>query len=105
MSILFSTLTGQVASTISFVTKHPRVLYDALILSFSAVSGQFCISYTIKNFGALIYATIMTIRQLLSVIVSNLLYGHQLTMLQWVSTLVVFGSLLFKSWYSKRSSK
>ncbi|KAA8495988.1 Adenosine 3'-phospho 5'-phosphosulfate transporter 1 [Porphyridium purpureum] len=102
MSIVFSALSGQIMSTLAFLTKHPQVLYDALILSFSAVSGQFCISYTIKNFGALLYATIMTIRQLLSVIVSNLLFRHSLTPWQWVATIGVFGSLLFKSWFSKR---
>eukprot|EP00184_Porphyridium_aerugineum_P008734 CAMPEP_0184692596 /NCGR_PEP_ID=MMETSP0313-20130426/1010_1 /TAXON_ID=2792 /ORGANISM="Porphyridium aerugineum, Strain SAG 1380-2" /LENGTH=368 /DNA_ID=CAMNT_0027150437 /DNA_START=175 /DNA_END=1281 /DNA_ORIENTATION=- len=102
MSIFFSVVSGQVMTTVDFVTKYPRILTDATVLSVSAVTGQFAITYTIKNFGALTYATIMTLRQLLSVITSNILFAHHMTVIQWLSTLVVFGSLLFRSWYYKK---
>uniref|UniRef100_A0A7S1TB20 Sugar phosphate transporter domain-containing protein n=1 Tax=Compsopogon caeruleus TaxID=31354 RepID=A0A7S1TB20_9RHOD len=89
---------------LAFIAKYPRSLLDALLLSTSAVSGQFFITYTIKSFGALAYATIMTIRQFLTVFLSNIVFGHQMTLLQWTGAITVFGALFFKSWYKAYTS-
>eukprot|EP00183_Erythrolobus_madagascarensis_P005722 CAMPEP_0185846878 /NCGR_PEP_ID=MMETSP1354-20130828/2355_1 /TAXON_ID=708628 /ORGANISM="Erythrolobus madagascarensis, Strain CCMP3276" /LENGTH=340 /DNA_ID=CAMNT_0028547089 /DNA_START=111 /DNA_END=1133 /DNA_ORIENTATION=+ len=94
---------GSALSTVSFISRHPRLLFDAAVLSFSAVAGQFAITHTIKTFGALAYATIMTIRQLLSVLLSNILFSHNMTLAQWAATIAVFGSLLFRNWYNKKN--
>mmetsp|Transcript_10491 Transcript_10491/g.27898 ORF Transcript_10491/g.27898 Transcript_10491/m.27898 type:complete len:378 (+) Transcript_10491:75-1208(+) len=102
LGILF---TRSALTTFGFITRHPQIVVDAAILSFSAVAGQFAITYTIKNFGALAYATIMTIRQLLSVLVSNLLFQHNMTLAQWAATIAVFGSLLFRNWYNKKAKR
>mmetsp|Transcript_12298 Transcript_12298/g.21004 ORF Transcript_12298/g.21004 Transcript_12298/m.21004 type:complete len:194 (+) Transcript_12298:686-1267(+) len=102
MSLVMLLISGKFVQTLQFASKYPKIVGDATTLSFSAVSGQFAISYTIKNYGALVYATIMTVRQLLSVITSNILFGHNITMLQWISTVAVFGALLFRSWYNKK---
>mmetsp|Transcript_45523 Transcript_45523/g.177026 ORF Transcript_45523/g.177026 Transcript_45523/m.177026 type:complete len:366 (-) Transcript_45523:363-1460(-) len=100
MSLAFLIFGGQLLESIAFAFKYPQLMIDATVLSFSAVTGQFSITYTIKNFGALVYATIMTIRQFLAVFVSNLVYGHAMTAMQWLGAVTVFGALLYKS-YSK----
>lgn len=46
-------------------------------------AGSLFISYTIKTFGALIFATIMTTRQLLSILLSCFLFMHPLSLGQW----------------------
>mmetsp|Transcript_52985 Transcript_52985/g.129941 ORF Transcript_52985/g.129941 Transcript_52985/m.129941 type:complete len:379 (+) Transcript_52985:213-1349(+) len=91
-------------AALEFVLKYPQFIVDAVVLSFSAVAGQFCITYTIKTFGALAYATIMTIRQFLSVFVSNILFAHGMSALQWLGAITVFGSLFFKSWHKSVNS-
>eukprot|EP00186_Timspurckia_oligopyrenoides_P004599 CAMPEP_0182447356 /NCGR_PEP_ID=MMETSP1172-20130603/15094_1 /TAXON_ID=708627 /ORGANISM="Timspurckia oligopyrenoides, Strain CCMP3278" /LENGTH=276 /DNA_ID=CAMNT_0024643761 /DNA_START=349 /DNA_END=1176 /DNA_ORIENTATION=- len=98
MSIIFLLCSNSLSSSIAFVSRHPEFLNDALILSISAVFGQLAITYTIKRLGALTYATVMTIRQLLSVLVSNILFDHNINTIQWIATFVVFFSLLARTW-------
>merc|ERR1711916_55232 len=81
---------GQVDDVIDFVSKHPSLLGDAALLSVSAVFAQFVITFTIKRFGALIFATIMTTRQFLSILVSTVMFSHPMTGMQWLGTCIVF---------------
>lgn len=48
-----------------------------------APAGSLFISYTIKSFGALVFAIIMTTRQFLSILLSSLFFGSPLTGGQW----------------------
>lgn len=105
MSICFLAASGKVMESIQFLTKYPAVVADMGVLSFSAVSGQFAITYTIKEFGALLYATIMTIRQFLSVFVSNLLFRHGMTLMQWLGAVTVFGALFYKTYAKANKPK
>jgi solute carrier family 35 (adenosine 3'-phospho 5'-phosphosulfate transporter), member B2 len=105
MSVIFLVLSGKAMQSLNFVATYPQVLGDMAILSFSAVSGQFAISYTIKTFGALLYATVMTIRQFLSVFVSNIVFRHGMNAMQWLGAAVVFGALLYKSWAKSLTPK
>eukprot|EP00976_Prorocentrum_cordatum_P027088 549669-Prorocentrum_minimum.AAC.4 len=58
---LFGLLTsGQLFEAIEFVGEHPDSLMDIIFLSICATVGQLIILYTIKEFGALLFATIMT---------------------------------------------
>lgn len=41
------------------------------------------IVHTIRNFGSLVFATIMTTRQFLSILVSCIVFRHQLSVGQW----------------------
>ncbi|KAJ0974285.1 hypothetical protein J5N97_016250 [Dioscorea zingiberensis] len=43
--------------------RHQDCFYDVVLLSTVATASQFFISYTIRTFGALTFATIMTTRQ------------------------------------------
>lgn len=105
MSIGFLLASGKAIESLAFLGKYPQILGDMGILSFSAVSGQFAITYTIKEFGALIYATIMTVRQFLSVFVSNLIFRHGMTPMQWLGAVVVFGALFYKTYAKANKPK
>ncbi len=48
-------------------------------------------SHTIKTFGALLFATVMTTRQFISILLSCILFAHPLTGGQWLGTVMVFG--------------
>eukprot|EP00249_Psilotum_nudum_P010684 c22698_g1_i2 orf=210-1190(-) len=56
-----------------FVFRHPDCLSDILLLSLVATASQFFIFYTILTFGALVFATIMTTRQVSIVIDGSIL--------------------------------
>lgn len=67
-----------------------------MALSLSAAIGQIFILITIKEFGALLFATIMTTRQFISILLSCILFMHPLSLGQWAGTVLVFGALYYK---------
>lgn len=107
-SALFSTFglvsSGQLFQALSFVSRHPSGLGGMVALSLSTTVGQFFISYTIKNFGALVFATIMTTRQFLSILLSTVLFLHPLSLGQWAGTGIVFGTLYYKVFAGKKNA-
>mmetsp|Transcript_9297 Transcript_9297/g.22401 ORF Transcript_9297/g.22401 Transcript_9297/m.22401 type:complete len:302 (-) Transcript_9297:391-1296(-) len=74
---------GQFSQAIDFVTRHPEALHSIVALSVAATTGQLFISYTIRCYGALIFATVMTTRQFLSILLSCALFLHPLSGGQW----------------------
>ncbi|GJP55673.1 hypothetical protein CLOM_g14616 [Closterium sp. NIES-68] len=95
----------RIVYAIRFITKHPDCFFHIFMLSASATTSQFFISYTIKTFGALAFATIMTTRQLLSILLSSILYGPPLTFGQYGGTTMVFSSLYYKSYTNSKEKK
>ncbi len=104
----FSTLglisAGQLGDAISFVMRHPDALGSILTLSAAATIGQLFISHTIKTYGALLFATVMTTRQFISILLSCILFAHPLSLGQWGGTVVVFGALYYKTLSKKTES-
>lgn len=101
----FSTLglitAGQLGPALSFVMRHPQAMTSMITLSVAATIGQLYISHTIKTYGALLFATVMTTRQFLSILLSCILFAHPLSAWQWVGTGTVFGSLYYKTFSKK----
>lgn len=95
----------QLFPALAFVTKHMDCWFYIILLSIAATTGQFFILYTIKEYGALIFATIMTTRQFLSILLSSLLFAHPLTGGQWGGTTLIFSSLYYKTYSSKQKAK
>ncbi|KAL2508487.1 UDP-galactose/UDP-glucose transporter 5B [Forsythia ovata] len=90
-------LQGNLPLAIDFVSRHSDCFFDIAILSTVATISQFFISYTICNFGALTFATIMTTRQLVSILMSCVWFAHPLSTKQCIGAVVVFASLYAKS--------
>ncbi|XP_044483487.1 UDP-galactose/UDP-glucose transporter 5B-like [Mangifera indica] len=90
-------LEGHLLLAIDFVYRHNDCFLDIVLLSTVATTSQFFISYTIRTFGALTFATIMTTRQLLSIMLSCVWFAHPLSWEQWIGAVIVFGSLYAKS--------
>jgi adenosine 3'-phospho 5'-phosphosulfate transporter B2 len=94
-------LSGQLLPAIEFCFAYPALFYNSIALSFAAMMGQVVIYYSIKNFGALFFATVMTTRQVFSILLSCLLYFHPLSFGQWVGSAVVFGALYYQGFVKK----
>jgi solute carrier family 35 (adenosine 3'-phospho 5'-phosphosulfate transporter), member B2 len=95
---------GSFTEATSFISRHPTISADIFTLSVAAMLGQLCILYTIKEFGALLFATIMTTRQFLSILLSCIIFMHMLSWEQWGGTVLVFGALYYKSFAKGDSS-
>jgi len=102
MSLVWLVPSGSLAHALGFAMRHPAIMLDASVLSASATFGQFCIYTTIQEFGAVVFAACMNVRQVLSTVVSLLYYGHPLSPGQFVGLLAVFGCLFYKSYLSKQ---
>lgn len=93
---------SSMGQAIAFIQSHPESMYDVLILSAASTCGQLCILYTIREFGALLFATIMTTRQFLSILLSCILFLHPLTWQQWCGTALVFSALYYQAFLKVR---
>lgn len=95
---------SSLGAAIAFVSKYPSAMSDIFTLSLSSTLGQLFILYTIREYGALLFATIMTSRQFISILLSCVLFLHPLTLGQWTGTLMVFGALYYKTLFKSPSS-
>ena len=66
-----------------------------MTVSAAAVGGQCFIYSQGKGVGALVFATTMNVRQVLSTPTSYAKYGHAITSLQVLGLLVVFDGVLY----------
>jgi len=89
---------GHLTTAIDFASSHHAFMHDAMTLSAAAVSAQWFIYSQVKEFGALVFAATMNVRQMTSILVSYAKYGHYITSFQIVGLLFVFGALFFKSY-------
>lgn len=96
LSIVGLALSGGLFESLQFIVDYPAIFSDITTLSASAVAAQFAISLTIRMFGALLYAGIMTTRQFCSVLASDLIFKHGLSFMQWFGALMVFSALFYK---------
>merc|ERR1719159_11628 len=90
---------------IGFAAGHPAFVRDAMSLSAAAVGGQWFIYSQVKEFGALVFAATMNVRQVVSILVSYATYGHSITVAQIFGLAMVFGALFYKSFVSMQDSK
>lgn len=98
-------LQGNLLPAIEFAYRHNDCFLDIVLLSTVATASQFFISYTIRTFGALTFAAIMTTRQLVSIMLSCVWFSHPLSWEQWIGAVIVFGSLYSKNLLKTRSQR
>ncbi|WCJ41174.1 UDP-galactose transporter 5 [Euphorbia peplus] len=96
---------GHLFLAVDFVYRHSDCFLHIVLLSTVATASQFFISYTIRTFGALTFAAIMTTRQLVSIILSCVWFSHPLSWEQWIGAVVVFGSLYAKTFLKATPAK
>mmetsp|Transcript_113288 Transcript_113288/g.331114 ORF Transcript_113288/g.331114 Transcript_113288/m.331114 type:complete len:377 (-) Transcript_113288:61-1191(-) len=89
---------------VAFAGSHGRFIVDAVLLSASAVGGQFFIYSQVKEFGALVFAATMNVRQVVSIIISYVTYKHHITLLQILGLLICFFALFYKSYVGMKEA-
>lgn len=78
------------APAIRLLQLSPSLLFDCVSMSIMSSIGQLFVYYTIKNFGSVVFAVIMTLRQFLAILLSCLIYSHPLTKGSIVGLIIVF---------------
>jgi len=87
---------GKVRESVAVVMADGAVLGRLVLLGLSAAMGQFCIYTAIKILGPLAFNWIMTTRQLLSVLISLVLFGHGVSVTKFTCIFVVFAIMSAK---------
>merc|ERR1719409_1039123 len=88
---------GRIGHAIGFAACHTGFVWDAMTLSGAVVAGQWFIYSQVKEFGALVFAATMNVRQVVSILISYAKYGHSITHPQILGLLLVFAALFYKS--------
>ncbi|TKR86710.1 hypothetical protein L596_011242 [Steinernema carpocapsae] len=94
-------------SSFDFFFSHDGFPRDVFLLSFSGAVSQMFIYTTIERFGPIVLTVIMTIRQMLSIIVSTVYFGHEMTIYGAFGFLIVFGSIFLGNYrkYVRKSAQ
>lgn len=96
---------GGMIESIKFMFTYPQFVLDVLVLSICSASGQMFIFNTIDTFGPLVFVIISTIRQCFSVLLSCIIYHHEVNVLGSVGLFLVFFSILLRIYCGYRIKK
>eukprot|EP00049_Salpingoeca_infusionum_P009590 m.162276 g.162276 ORF g.162276 m.162276 type:complete len:425 (+) comp14373_c0_seq1:255-1529(+) len=96
---------GTFFPSLEFALSTPAFLYHAIILSITSATGQMFIFYTLSEYGALVFAIVMTTRQVISIFVSAVLFGHSFATEGWLGIAIVFGAMFARIYLRTRSKK
>lgn len=87
---------------IAFSSEHPSFLFDCVVLSICSASGQLFIYFTIEKFGAVVFTIIMTLRQAVAILLSCLIYDHDVSPLGIFGIVIVFMAIFIRMYSSHR---
>ncbi|RWS24408.1 adenosine 3'-phospho 5'-phosphosulfate transporter 1-like protein, partial [Leptotrombidium deliense] len=104
--LTFTSLTeqGDLIPALKIVFSTPELVRDCFLLSLCSAAGQLFVFYTIATFGAIVFVTIMTLRQALAILLSCLIYGHALTAVAFIGIIVVFVTLFIQTFLKCRKN-
>ena len=94
----FIGLTSQdeLEESLKFLREHSQITHHVILLSLASAIGQIFIFVTIKKFGALIFSLIMTSRQVLSIVLSSIIFEHYLSVQSVFGIALIFFALFFQ---------
>ncbi|KAH9399340.1 hypothetical protein TYRP_018255 [Tyrophagus putrescentiae] len=99
---LFSQL--ELLSALRLLPGNPALLRDLLLLATACAVSQLFVYHIIARFGAVLFTLIMTLRQVLAILLSILIFLHPLTVWGVLGITIVFSSL-FTNIYLKYKAK
>jgi len=86
-------LLNQLPHVITFVLANPSAMWDLVLFGLCASSGQAFILLTLLCFNSLVVVTLTTTRKFFTILLSVVMYGHQLNAAQWTGVSMVFAGL------------
>lgn len=96
-------VTGEGRDFIEFAKRNPEIIWQMALVAALGTIGQAFISAMISNFGSLPLSLVTTTRKFFTVLVSVVLFGNNLTAVQWVATATIFSALLLDAIFSRKA--
>jgi adenosine 3'-phospho 5'-phosphosulfate transporter B2 len=97
--------TKELYPALKFVTSHSEIHLHFFLFSICSTIGQLGIYYCIKNFGAVLFTFIMTCRILLSIALSCVLYGHEVSATGFFGLMLVMAAVIYRIRRKAQGSK
>lgn len=95
---------GEIPKIWEFLLYNPTAVWYNVLTAITSTTGQIAIFYTIKNFGPIVFTIIMTTRQMISIVLSTILFGHQMNLGGAMGASLVFIAI-FHSVYRQTNEK
>jgi UDP-galactose transporter B1 len=89
----YSIVFFQLAPFLYFCYDYPSVLKDIVLLAITGTFGQVFTFYMIFHFSPLVMSIVATTRKFFSVVVSILVYEHDINLVQWGAIALVFAGV------------
>eukprot|EP00532_Pseudo-nitzschia_australis_P004418 CAMPEP_0168182588 /NCGR_PEP_ID=MMETSP0139_2-20121125/11974_1 /TAXON_ID=44445 /ORGANISM="Pseudo-nitzschia australis, Strain 10249 10 AB" /LENGTH=376 /DNA_ID=CAMNT_0008103529 /DNA_START=393 /DNA_END=1523 /DNA_ORIENTATION=- len=89
-------ISGDIPVVYEFLIKNPVALHYNIITAITSATGQFFIYKTIKEFGPIVFTIIMTTRQMFSITISCVIFGHKLGLKSLVGAALVFSVIFYQ---------
>jgi len=83
---------GEFIDGVNFIKRNPDILPNLFYFMTTMGIGNVFIFALQTNFGALTVTQTTTVRKLISVVASVVMFGHPITALQWIAVIIVFAS-------------
>eukprot|EP00928_Gymnodinium_smaydae_P062058 TRINITY_DN459_c0_g1_i15.p1 TRINITY_DN459_c0_g1~~TRINITY_DN459_c0_g1_i15.p1 ORF type:complete len:679 (+),score=105.56 TRINITY_DN459_c0_g1_i15:53-2089(+) len=87
---------SKITSSLAVAIEDPAICFRIVALGCVSALGQFCIYSAIRILGSLSFTWIMTARQLLSVLISLIFFGHGVNVVKVLCIVTVFGIMSAK---------
>lgn len=90
---------GELSETIIQVLANVDLAWHITLLSVASAVGQLFIFFTIDKYGALIFSLIMTMRQVISIVLSSVLFNHSMSIRNMFGVSLIFFALFLQQFY------
>jgi solute carrier family 35 (adenosine 3'-phospho 5'-phosphosulfate transporter), member B2 len=100
-------VSGEIPIVFEFLAHNPKALEYNIITGIVSTTGQLFIYYTIKRFGPVALTIIMTTRQMFSMVLSSILFGHALSLPAAGGAIMVFAAVaasIYRQYQSRKKS-
>ncbi|KIK59361.1 hypothetical protein GYMLUDRAFT_44712 [Collybiopsis luxurians FD-317 M1] len=94
--------TSELLAALNFVREHPGVVSPLVEFSVTGALGQLFIFETLQHFGSLTLVTITLTRKMFTMLLSVIVYNHQLTPGQWLGAGVVFAGISVEAFVKRK---
>lgn len=94
-TIAIGLVKGEFPEAGEFIAEHPKALWDVFLISSTKLIGVYAIFYHIHTFGPVSLAYITTVRKVFTVVLSFLIYNHEMNRMRLVGVTVVFTVVFF----------
>lgn len=89
-------VTRDIPVVTEFLYANPIAFRYNVITAITSATGQLFIFYTIKEFGPIVFTVMMTTRQLFSITISCIIFGHEISRVAFAGAILVFSVIFYQ---------